>query len=245
MPGLGGRAGTGILSLFAASAGAKKVYSVEMDRLLVKTLESTANANNLGKIIHVIEGDALQIKLPRKVDVVIAELIDTALIDELQVAVMNRLHRAGVIGSRTRVIPCGYETSVQLVEVGNTYYGYKINAPIHQWPYYSKMQEEWAQIKIEPASEVQQIGMFDFQYGVIDPEVDKVVEFHLANETKFNAVRLSGILRLTANQLFGAGNMINGDKILFVGEHIKSGKVCLKIRYTMSGGFPNLSCKIL
>ncbi len=65
----------------------------------------------MAKIIHVIEGDTLQIKLPRKVDVVIAELIDTALIDELQVAVMNRLHRAGVIGSRTRVIPCGYETS--------------------------------------------------------------------------------------------------------------------------------------
>ncbi len=124
-------AGTGILSLFAASAGARKVYSVEIDRLLAKSLVTTASANNLGKIIHVIEGDALQIKLPRKVDVIIAELIDTALIDELQVAVINRLHRTGTIGSRTRVIPCGYETFVQLVDVDNNFYGYKINAPIH------------------------------------------------------------------------------------------------------------------
>ena len=56
-------------------------------------------------VIEVIEGNALEVNLPKNVDVVIAELIETGLMDEMQVPVMNDMHKQGIIGSKTKVIP--------------------------------------------------------------------------------------------------------------------------------------------
>jgi len=65
-------AGTGILSMFAAQAGARKVYAVEgtpsaeYARLLIES-------NKLADRIEIVRGRLDQIELPEKVDVVISE----------------------------------------------------------------------------------------------------------------------------------------------------------------------------
>ena len=91
--------GTGILALFAAEAGAAKVYAIEVEHLLATSLRQTVAASKYKEIIEVVEGNALEVDLPKNVDVVIAELIETGLMDEMQVPVMNALHKAGIIGS--------------------------------------------------------------------------------------------------------------------------------------------------
>src|SRR3990167_8469135 len=83
--------GTGILSFFAADAGAKKVYAVEADPVLATYLRKSVAVNNLTDVIEIIEGDALNVELPSNADVVIAELIETGLIEEMQVKVLNTL----------------------------------------------------------------------------------------------------------------------------------------------------------
>ncbi|KAL2624265.1 hypothetical protein R1flu_008510 [Riccia fluitans] len=66
-------AGTGILSLFAAQAGAKHVYAVECS-LMADTAEEIVSANGFSDVITVLKGRVEEIDLPIKhVDVIVSE----------------------------------------------------------------------------------------------------------------------------------------------------------------------------
>ena len=52
-----------------------------------------------------------------------------------QVPVLNALRRRGVISDATRLVPAGYETTLQLVTADHRYYGFAIAAPKHEWPF--------------------------------------------------------------------------------------------------------------
>lgn len=74
--------GTGILAFFAIQAGAKRVYAVERDKKMIYIAKRLARENNLNKKIIFIQGDYFKIKLPRKVDVVVSEVIGNMVFDE-------------------------------------------------------------------------------------------------------------------------------------------------------------------
>ena len=74
-------AGTGILSLFAARAGAARVYAVERTTVAVLAQELAA-ANGLAEVVHVIHGDIVDIELPERVDVIVSEWLGGFGIDE-------------------------------------------------------------------------------------------------------------------------------------------------------------------
>src|SRR4051812_47790904 len=84
-------AGTGILSFFAAQAGAARVYAVEIDRLMADRLQTSVRLNRFQHTVSVVNADVITAELPASVDVVIAELIETALLDEQQIPVLNTL----------------------------------------------------------------------------------------------------------------------------------------------------------
>jgi hypothetical protein len=93
-------AGSGILALFAASAGASRVHAVEIDHSLATALRETVALNGLDDVVTVVEGDALDAALPR--GVVVAKIIDTGLLDELQVPA---LAHAGQGWAPTTILP--------------------------------------------------------------------------------------------------------------------------------------------
>merc|ERR1712212_1284861 len=65
--------GTGILSMFAAKAGAKKVYGVEMSNI-VQHAKKIVSTNGLADKVTIVRGKSEEIALPvEKVDVVISE----------------------------------------------------------------------------------------------------------------------------------------------------------------------------
>ena len=74
-------AGTGILSLFAARAGAARVYAVEQTTVAVLAQELAA-ANGVADIVHVIQGDIMDVELPEHVDVIVSEWLGGFGIDE-------------------------------------------------------------------------------------------------------------------------------------------------------------------
>ncbi len=74
-------AGSGILSVFAALAGAGRVYAVEQTEIAVLARELAA-ANGVGEIVHVIHGDVSDVELPERVDVVVSEWLGGFGIDE-------------------------------------------------------------------------------------------------------------------------------------------------------------------
>ena len=74
-------AGSGILSMFAARAGAARVYAVERTTVAVVAQE-LARANGFAEIVEVIHGDVMDIELPEQVDVIVSEWLGGFGIDE-------------------------------------------------------------------------------------------------------------------------------------------------------------------
>ena len=74
-------AGSGILSLFAARAGAARVYAVERTTVAVLAQE-LAGANGFAEVVQVIHGDIADVELPERVDVIVSEWLGGFGIDE-------------------------------------------------------------------------------------------------------------------------------------------------------------------
>ena len=74
--------GTGILSFFAAQAGAKRVYAVEGSVRMARNAQILVNANGYEDVIKVIPGKIEEIELPEKVDVIISEPMGVMLFHE-------------------------------------------------------------------------------------------------------------------------------------------------------------------
>lgn len=74
-------AGSGILSFFAAQAGAKRVYAVEASTM-AHYAQKLVEANNLNGCIKVIPGKIEEIELLEKVDVIISEPMGYMLYNE-------------------------------------------------------------------------------------------------------------------------------------------------------------------
>ncbi|OHT08038.1 Protein arginine N-methyltransferase 8 [Tritrichomonas foetus] len=74
--------GTGILSLFAARSGAKKVYAVECTPIGY-TSEEIISANHFENIITVVHGRLEEVEIPEKVDIIISEWMGYALYFEV------------------------------------------------------------------------------------------------------------------------------------------------------------------
>jgi len=67
--------GTGILSMFAAKAGAKKVIGIECSSI-VEYAQKIVKANNLDDVVEIIKGKVEEVSLPEgidKVDIIISE----------------------------------------------------------------------------------------------------------------------------------------------------------------------------
>lgn len=73
--------GTGILSFFAAQAGAKKVYAVEASGS-ADVARALAHNNGYGNVVEVVRGKVEDVTLPEKVDVIISEPIGFLLVHE-------------------------------------------------------------------------------------------------------------------------------------------------------------------
>ena len=74
-------AGSGILSLFAARAGAACVYAVERTTVAA-VAQGLAAANGVAEIVQVFHGDVMEIELPGPVDVIVSEWLGGFGIDE-------------------------------------------------------------------------------------------------------------------------------------------------------------------
>jgi protein arginine N-methyltransferase 1 len=208
-------AGSGILSFFAAAAGAGKVYAVEGDADLADRLRASVALNGLGRVVEVVCGDVRSLSLPERVDVAVAELIDTWLLDEHQVPALNALRAAGAIDAGTRVIPHRYEAFVAFGEARFDCYGFRLPFPAHDWP--GADPRVWHPLPFRAMSPPVRVFDADFS-GHIAPEFETAVSVRPTAGGVINAVRLSGLAHLGGGVSLGDTPSFNGDKILPVGE---------------------------
>ena len=94
--------GTGILSMFAAKAGASRVIGVDMSNIIHHAREIVAE-NNLDHIITLVQGKMEEVELPvDKVDIIISEwmgyfLLYESMLDTVLVARDKYLVEGGII----------------------------------------------------------------------------------------------------------------------------------------------------
>lgn len=235
-------AGSGILSFFAAEAGAKTVLAVEIDPFLAACLEKSVQANGLSSTIQVICGDVCSVALPKRVDVFISEMLDTGLMDEMQAVVVNQLRAQEIINDKTRMIPARYDTFVELGTARLDYYGYRILMPKHSWPHYAIEHNGWLPVHFEAATEPALMATTDFHARIATDVAQKLSFPARPRRREINAIRISGHAHLTANSSLRATNAFNGDKILpiepftiYDGQSIQAA-----LQYTLGAGLSSL-----
>ena len=205
-------AGSGILSFFAAAAGARKVYSVEYDPGLAELLRRNAARNGLSEIIEVITGDVRELRLPVQVDVLIAELIETWLLDELQIPALNALRANRAISAKTRIIPERYEAFATFGHVDFDCYGFQLPFPLHNWPYLPES-TGWQVLPFHPLTEA--VKAFELRFNrYSDPNFQMTIRANSIAAGKVNAMRLSGMAYLVNDLTLGATVAFNGDKVI-------------------------------
>ncbi|KAF9431718.1 hypothetical protein BGZ76_011790 [Entomortierella beljakovae] len=127
--------GTGILSMFAARAGAVKVFSVDNSNIVEKAKLNIAE-NELQDVITVIRGKIEEITLPCKVDIIISEwmgyfLLYEAMLDSVLVARDRFLNPGGILApSQTRILFTATSDESFLndsVHYWNDVYGFKMS----------------------------------------------------------------------------------------------------------------------
>ncbi|XP_022138590.1 probable histone-arginine methyltransferase 1.3 isoform X2 [Momordica charantia] len=135
-------AGSGILSLFAAQAGAKHVYAVEASEMAEYARVLISGNPALSQRITVIKGKVEEIELPEKADILISEPMGTLLVNErmLESYVIARdrfLHQNGkMFPTIGRIHMAPFSDEYLFVEVANkalfwqqqNYYGVDLTA---------------------------------------------------------------------------------------------------------------------
>ncbi|MBS2016348.1 MAG: 50S ribosomal protein L11 methyltransferase [Deltaproteobacteria bacterium] len=128
---LGG--GTGVLSFFAARAGASKVYCVERIPHVARAARRFLHTNGVSNRVEVINADASEYLPPTRVDVVVCEMLHTAMLREKQLAVIasfkkRYLERFG--GPLPLFIPEAAVMAMQPVTTNYDFHGYQAAVPM-------------------------------------------------------------------------------------------------------------------
>jgi predicted RNA methylase len=112
-------AGSAILSILAARAGADHVYAVEIDPEIARFAAANIERSGLRDRITLLHRDVLQVGLGdldgRPVDVVIAENLSTWQVTEPQIPILNHVNRQLVAAGGIR-LPAAISNHLELAE---------------------------------------------------------------------------------------------------------------------------------
>ncbi|HEX4799368.1 MAG TPA: 50S ribosomal protein L11 methyltransferase [Candidatus Paceibacterota bacterium] len=222
-------AGSGILSMFAADAGAKRVYAVELDQGNIISLKQTIKENGYEKIIEIINADATTINFPEKPDVVICEMIATALIEELQVPAMCNARR--FFKKTTKVLIEKYDIYAELVNAKSNFYNKKFNITRFELP-------EMRDMKSHILSNTVLIDTIDMMSVKINKKIDTILSFTPNKSATANALRLHGKTFFSSGDIFESSTSYDFPIIIPIKEIAvkENNEISFKLSYTLCGG---------
>lgn len=187
--------GTGVLSLMAARAGAGRVDAYELSGPTAAMARRNVDANGYGTSVRVIEDDVTTCRFDGgPYDVVIAELVTVALLEELLVPAFNHLLDQGVLAADVRVLPAAQSTYVELVDADQEMFGFRFDMV--------QIEQTWQPSRVrEAATRPFRIARPDFQQAArerrpIDPDVVALVDTGAIGDVEVNAVRLTSVSHL-------------------------------------------------
>ncbi|WP_237759614.1 methyltransferase domain-containing protein [Sulfuricella sp. T08] len=233
---LGG--GTGVLSCFAASK-ARKVWCVEFNPDLVVESRRLLARNPDGHKVEVVHADAFHYLPPEPVDVVICEMIHSAMLREKQVAVINAFkdrYRRRFGGPLPVFVPEAVIMAVQPLQQTYDFFGF--HAPIVQFQSPHAIQPD----TLEMAAPVV-YSTLDFTLPT-SPDIQWVGTFSMERDGTVNALRFvtKNILAVVPEQATTI-DWLGGHLVLPLAEalEVKAGNVIqVSFRYFAGGSLRSL-----
>jgi hypothetical protein len=108
--------GTGILAIWAAQAGARKVYAIE-ETDTADIAAAVVLENGWEKIVSVIKANSTEVSLPELADVLIAELVGHFFFEEGIIEYVSDV-RDKFLKASARIIPAGVKVYIAPAELG-------------------------------------------------------------------------------------------------------------------------------
>ncbi|MBE6485350.1 MAG: hypothetical protein E7Z85_00730 [Methanosphaera stadtmanae] len=216
--------GSGILASIASSY-AKKVYAFEINPLVIKRYSKRLLGNYDN--IELIEADLTSYTYLEKPDVVICEMLDTALIDEEQVPVINNV--LNYTKENTIFIPKSTYDTIQVGYSNILHITYKENENIQ----FNSLSNEF------------KYNTVDFS-NKIDPEFEKNIELTIKNSGEINSLLITTYTCVSDDLITGPTPMLNPPLLIPV-NNLKVSKgdtVIINLKYVMGGGLNTIKANI-
>lgn len=216
--------GSGILASIA-SEYADQVYAYEINPLVIKHYAKPNLQQH--KNITLIEADASTHKFKEKPDVIICEMLDTALIDEEQATVINNIQK--YVKKDTIFIPHSTYDTIKIGKTNQTHITYQENNK----PQFEEYTDE---------TKYNETIFSD----KINTNFEKEIELTSKKTGTINSIKITTYTRVTKQLTTGPTPMLNPPLIIPTNEiKIKKGeKIIIKIKYEMGGGLNTIKTNI-
>ena len=252
--------GSGVLSYFA-SEYMDGIIAIELNNSTYQLAkENLKEFDN----IQVFNDDILSFdfsKLNEKADLIICEMLDTALIDEEEVPVLNRARKFLKDGGE--IIPKGMINSAEAVFMNNHFIQYEDDeySPIYvslgepvvysEFDFMNEIDCDFSaeiELKTFNGDDLDKIG---FEENLIEEKYEKFnfkENFNIEEDKlKINGIKLTSFTKLNENIICGPTPMLNPEMLIPIEEtEVKCGdSVRIRLEYVMGGGVETIRTEVL
>lgn len=214
--------GSGILSYFLSP------YFDEIISLEVNSSSFNCAKENLADFdnIEVINTDILEYDFTKKADLFVCEMMDTALIDEEQVPVLN--HAKRFLKDDGTIIPKGIINSCELVDMEREYVHWDEN------------------VNYEVLSDSVIYSQIDFSDD-INPNFEATISLNAKREGVANGLKITTFTKLNDNIICGPTPMLNPPLLIpLEKQSVKANDfINVKLKYIMGEGIESIETDIL
>lgn len=214
--------GSGVLSYFLSDKF-NEVKSIEIDSkatcCALKNLEKYEN-------IEVINEDVLNYNFTKKADLIVCEMLDTALIDEEEVQVLNHARR--FLKDDGEIIPKAIINIAELVNMQRNYVHWDENASY--------------EILSNPVNYSKVIFKEE-----INPYFEKNLEFEVNKDNMANGIKITTVTILDDDLVCGPTPMFNPPLLIPIDEiDVKCNDLInVKLKYIMGQGIETIKTQII
>lgn len=252
--------GSGVLSYFAIEH-VDKVIAIELNNSTYQLAKE--NLKEFDKI-QVFNDDLLSFdfsKLNEKADLIICEMLDTALIDEEEVPVLNRARK--FLKDDGEIIPKGMINSAEPIFMNNHFIQYEDDeySPIYvslggsvvysEFDFMNEIDCDFSakiELKIFDRDDLDKIG---FEEKLSQEKYEKFnfkENFNIEEDKlKINGIKLTSFTKLNENIVCGPTPMLNPEMLIPIEEtEVRCGdSVRIRLEYVMGGGVETIKTEIL
>lgn len=218
--------GSGILTI-QASKYYKKVIGIENNPQIIQyTKENTKPYKN----ITIEKTNAINYKYTEQPDLIICEMLDTALIDEEQALTLNNIPQN--IKNNTQIIPCGIINKIQPINMENTHIIYE---------------DTDYQPKHKIIGETITYNKINFKKQ-INTNFKKEIKLKITENNTLNGIKITTDTLLTPNKTLEPTPMLNPPLLIPLKNSKKVEKnttETINLTYQMGYGIETIKTKIL